>query len=320
MKFFVTGGSGFIGRALCRALVARGDEVVVLSRKVELLIPNVEVIHGDVSDWEGELSPRLHDVDVVINCMGEVGAETKMYELHVNGTRKLINSFLRHSKNTKRSIHFVQLSSVGAYGMASRSHGRKITVNEQSVPYPVGQYEVSKTIADEIVVTACTADPALSFTILRPTNVVGQGMANRSFHQLANMVRRRVFFYIGDSATVVNYVHVEDVVRALVLCATDERAKNKTYIVSSDGMLRDVIVAMAKYYDVRSPCLIVPLWLARLLVGFFSVIPKFPLTTRRIDALVSKVNYSSELIKAELGFSANFYIPDFVPSILEEQN
>lgn len=319
MKFFVTGGRGFIGRALCRALVARGDEVVILSRKTGLFIPGVEVILGDVSDWGEELSSRLHDVDVVINCMGEVEAETKMYELHVNGARRLIDSFLGHSKKAKKTIHFVQLSSVGAYGMTSRSNGRRITVNEQFVPYPVGQYEVSKTIADEMVVSCCSADPAMSYTILRPTNVVGQGMSNRSFHQLANMVRRRMFFYIDNSASVANYVHVEDVVRALVLCATDGRAKNKTYIVSNDCMLREVITAMAKHYQVRCPRLVIPAWLARLSVTFFSPIPKFPLTTGRVDALVSKVRYSNELIKTELGFTATFAIPDFVPSILEGQ-
>lgn len=317
MKFFVTGGSGFIGRALCRALIARGDEVVVLSRKAGLHIPGAEVILGDVFDWEGELSPRLHDVDVIVNCMGEIGTETKMYELHVNGTRRLISSFLSHSKKTKRSVHFVQLSSVGAYGMASRSNGRKITVNEQSIPYPVGQYEVTKTVADEMVISYSAADPALSFTIIRPTNVIGQGMSNRSFHQLANMVRRGIFFYIENSATVANYVHVEDVVRAMVLCATDGRAKNKTYIVSNDCMLRDVINAMAKSYQVRSPRLVVPARLARLLVRFFSLIPKFPLTIGRVDALVSKVNYSSDLINTELGFSAVFDVPASVPSILE---
>jgi nucleoside-diphosphate-sugar epimerase len=61
MKFFVTGGSGFIGRILCRTLVARGDEVVVLSRKGGLLIPGVEVIIGDISDWGRKLPPLLSD-------------------------------------------------------------------------------------------------------------------------------------------------------------------------------------------------------------------------------------------------------------------
>jgi hypothetical protein len=84
-------------------------------------------------------------------------------------------------------------------------------------------------------------------------------------------------------------------------------------------MLREVIVAMAKRYQVRCPRLVVPAWLIRLSVRFFSLIPKFPLTTGRVDALVSKVSYSSELIKAELGFIAIFDIPGSVPSILEGQ-
>ena len=319
MKFFVTGGSGFIGRALCRALVDRGDEVVVLSRKPELDIPGVEVFLGDILDWGDELPSQFENIDVIVNCMGEVRTEKNMYELHVNGTRRLINSFLQNSRKNGKSTRFIQLSSVGAYGMASKSNGREIEVNENFTPFPVGQYEVSKTVADELVISYCAADPAMTFTILRPTNVVGQGMTNQSFYQLGNMVRKGAFFYIGSSLSVANYIHVEDVVRALVLCATDERAKNKIYIVSNDCSLREVVCSMATLYKVRFPRLVFSEWLARLSIALFAPIPKFPLTKGRVDALVSKVTYSGEFIKTELGFAPIFDIPSSVPSILAYQ-
>lgn len=316
MKIFVTGGSGFIGRALCRALVARGDKVVVLSRKMNLHIPGVEVIVGDVFDWGVELPVLLEDVDVVINCMGETRVEAHMYKLHVQGTRKLIDSFLIHSRKTNRQLHFIQLSSVGAYGMASRSNGEEITIDERCAPFPVGQYEFSKTVADELVISSCSTESTINFTILRPSNVIGEEMSNQSFYQLANMVRRGIFFYIGKPESIANYIHVEDVVRALLLCTVNERAKNKIYILSHDCTLREVVNAMAQYYKVRLPFLRFPELLARLFVAISPSIFKLPLTKGRVDALVSKVTYSNELIKTELGFDFVFDIPASVPSML----
>ncbi len=319
MKVFVTGGSGFIGRALCGALVARGDKVVVLSRNMNLHIPGVEVLVGDVLGWGLVLPLMLQDVDVVINCMGETRVEEQMYSLHVKGTKKLIDNFLLHSRKSGRHIHFIQLSSVGAYGMASRSSGKQITIDERCTPFPVGQYEVSKTVADELVMGSCSTDSTMSFTILRPTNVIGDEMSNQSFYQLANMVRRGLFFYIGDFNSVANYIHVNDVVGAVLHCTSDARAKGKVYIISNDCPLQEVVDAIARYYKVRVPFLRLPEWVARLSVTIFPPVFKLPLTKGRVDALVSKVNYSSELIKAELGFDFSFDIPASVPSVLAKK-
>ncbi|CAI8868748.1 Nucleoside-diphosphate-sugar epimerase [Pseudomonas sp. IT-P2] len=319
MKFFVTGGSGFIGRALCRALVGRGDEVIVLTRNARLHIPGVKILVGDVHEWCGELPAQLQDVDVIVNCMGEISSESKMYSLHVAGTRKVIDSFLNSSKENNRPIHIVQLSSVGAYGMVSRSNGHKIIVDEKDFPCPVGLYEVTKTVADEIIVSYCAAEPALSYTIVRPTNVVGHDMSNQSFRQLSQVVRRGLFFYIADKQSIANYIHVEDVVRALVLCALDERAKNKTYIVSNDCLLCEVVDAMADFHKVKAPALVVPEKLVRVFTALCSHIPKFPLKKSRVDALVSRVEYSSALIRRELGFNASFSIPSSISSILAHQ-
>lgn len=316
MKVFVTGGSGFIGRALCRALVARGDQVVVLSRNVNLKIFGVEVVVGNVLDLGAELPLGLQNVDVVINCMGETRVEDQMYDLHVKGTRKLINSFISYSKNSNKKIHFIQLSSVGAYGMASRSKGESIRVDEQCIPFPVGQYEVSKTIADELVISSCSPDSTMCFTILRPSNVVGEEMSNQSFYQLASMVKRGIFFYIGKPESVANYIHVKDLVRAVLVCTDKECAKGKIYIVSNDCTLRALVNAIAGYYKVGLPSIRLPEWFARLSIAILPSVLKVPLTKGRIDALVSRVNYSNELIKAELGFEFIFDIPESIPSIL----
>ena len=88
MKTLVTGGAGFIGSHLVRALVARGDEVVVLDslepqvhQDTEPDVPgSVELVVGDVGD--AELADRALDgVDQVVHLAAAVGVGQSMYEI-----------------------------------------------------------------------------------------------------------------------------------------------------------------------------------------------------------------------------------------------
>ena len=74
VKVFMTGGTGLIGRELITKLLARGDQVVCLSRNLEnaqsLLPKDVELIEGNPvipGDWELGMS----DCDAVVNLAGE---------------------------------------------------------------------------------------------------------------------------------------------------------------------------------------------------------------------------------------------------------
>ena len=88
MKTLVTGGAGFIGTHLVRALAARGDEVVVLDSLEEQVhhgvapeLPDgVELIVGNVGD--AELADRaLAGVDRVVHLAAAVGVGQSMYEI-----------------------------------------------------------------------------------------------------------------------------------------------------------------------------------------------------------------------------------------------
>ncbi|HYG25805.1 MAG TPA: SDR family NAD(P)-dependent oxidoreductase [Caulobacteraceae bacterium] len=86
----VTGGAGFIGRHVCRALLERGYKVKVLDALVEQVHPlrerpaeldsEAEFIMGDVRD-ENAVLGALKDVDAVIHLAAEVGVGQSMYEI-----------------------------------------------------------------------------------------------------------------------------------------------------------------------------------------------------------------------------------------------
>ncbi|MBI4420758.1 MAG: NAD-dependent epimerase/dehydratase family protein, partial [Gemmatimonadetes bacterium] len=68
MRVFLTGGTGFIGTALVRALVRRGDQCVVLSRSVAYRWPglHVKMVRGDPTA-PGPWQEEVDGADAVIN-------------------------------------------------------------------------------------------------------------------------------------------------------------------------------------------------------------------------------------------------------------
>jgi nucleoside-diphosphate-sugar epimerase len=221
-----------------------------------------------------------------------------MRALHVDGTRRLVEAA------AGRVPRWVQLSSVGAYGR----HNMDGSVSEDSPLDPNGEYEMTKVGSDELVRRAA-ASGAFAAATLRPSIIFGPGMPNRSLAQLVAVVRRGMFGRIGARPATANYVYVDDVADALVLCGTSVRA-NGVYHLSDDLPMEDFIAAIAAALGRPAPTRRLPERPLRLLARLGQRIPGFPLTESRIDALTRNVRYSSTRIREELGFTFAVSIED----------
>lgn len=316
-SLFVTGASGFIGRSLVARLLASGDRVTVLARDHTETFPDgVAIRVGDLATGDG-LSPDLLDgADVLFHCAGEIRRPHLMRAVHVDGTRRLLDGLAQSSAPRAALLHWVQVSSVGAYGPPPVA-GRNRRVDEDSPENPVGEYETTKTESDRVVVQAAR-DGLITHTMLRPANVVGASMPNDYVRRLVKMVRRGWFFYIGAAGAVTNYVHVEDVTTALLLCASHPRAAGETFNISSDCPLEDVIRVIARTLGVRSPRVRVPEVLARASVRALGGLVALPLTATRIDALVSRTHYPSAKIESVLGLRFSKPMPAGIEDVVKE--
>lgn len=293
MQAAVTGGRGFIGEQLIMRLVAEGAKVRVLARRKPLKNPfGIEFSEGDLTLSHSNLLRFVDGADVVFHCAAEIHDEQRMHLVNVLGTRRLIDA-------ARGCIgRWVQLSSVGVYGPISSG-----VVTENQPEAPTGKYESTKTEAD-ILVSAAVAEGAFSAVLLRPSNVYGPTMRNRSLFHLIRAVDQGLFFFIGPPGAVANYVHVDNVVEALIRSANTPHNKDAgTYIVSDHRSLEEFIGIIAESLGRNVPSLRVPDWIALGAAFAGGWLPGFPLTTGRVKALTSRAVYSTHRIETELGYA-----------------
>ncbi|MDP1635431.1 MAG: NAD-dependent epimerase/dehydratase family protein, partial [Gallionellaceae bacterium] len=287
MNIEIASGTAFIGWH-----VPLGDRVRYLTRKEPAVtIPGAEVCIGDLSEPE-TLHGFVQGADVLYHCAAELRDAAAMEKTNVTGTANLLRAA------TGEIGRWVQLSSTGVYGAVR--HG---VVREDADIRPGNAYERSKAAADALVLAAADTQN-LSCVLLRPSNVYGADMPNQSLFQLIRMIAKGLFFYIGPRGAMANYVHVENVVDALLACASATLPANgRAYIVSDHCPLEAFAGIIAAHLGKPAPRLRLPEMPVRALAVACGWLPGIPLKTSRIDALTNRTVYCTDRIEAELGFS-----------------
>ncbi|HEX6057898.1 MAG TPA: DUF1990 family protein [Gemmatimonadaceae bacterium] len=126
MRVLITGGTGVVGRAAVRAILARGHDVRVLSRHADTDADQwpggVEPFAGDVAD-PSTLAGSAEDCDVVLHAVGivrESPPDVTFERVNVRGTEAMLAEAARAGVP-----YFVHVSSLGAARGASAYHRSK---------------------------------------------------------------------------------------------------------------------------------------------------------------------------------------------------
>jgi nucleoside-diphosphate-sugar epimerase len=288
----ITGGTGFIGRRLVSRHLSLGHTVRILSRR-ELSVSGfsdaVRWYRGDLTK-SPELVSFVDGSDILYHCAGEIKNSQAMNAVHVEGTRSLIDAA------SGRISRWVQLSSVGAYGQR-----RVGVVTESTELNPNGLYEISKVKSDSLVGSAALGG-AFELSIVRPSNVYGPDMSNQALFSLISMIDRGLFFYIGDQGVKVNYIHVDNVVAALMLCGMNSSAANHIFNLSDHCTMEDLVGIIGAALGRNVSNLRFPELPVRMVAKILGAIPGFPLTESRVDAMTGRSTYSINKIEMHLGY------------------
>lgn len=303
MNVFITGATGFIGSKLVGRHLKLGNKVRYLTRANSKPIHNAEHVFGDLKSISEQLIPFFNDLVVFYNCAGETKDEMAMYSTHVQGTINLLATIEKSRLHNQRDFHWIQLSSCGAYGQTSSISSVENHIDEYSNDNPSGEYECTKTKADNLIIDFSKKHDWFKYTIIRPTIVFGEGMRSTLIVRIATMIKKRLFFYIGNKNAVANFVHVDDVVLAMMLSANHSDAYNQTFIVSNDCKLSVVADVTADALQVVKPRWVINEFFLRKFVDVLGKWIKLPISSAQIDVMVRQTHYNNSKIRNAIDWS-----------------
>lgn len=218
MTVLLFGASGFIGRAVRRALSAYST-VVCPSRT------DCDLVDGDVDEVVAVL--RREKPDAVVNCTGRLaGTGYQLVRAQTDVTAKLIEAIALAAPGAR----LVRLGSAAEYGRVPRGHA----VNEEDAAAPVSEYGVSHLAGTRLVELACAAGQ-LDGAVLRVFNPVGPGLPEENvLGRVAALLRDgKEEIETGPLDAYRDFVDVRDVAHAVRATLTATELPHRVFNVGS---------------------------------------------------------------------------------------
>jgi len=217
-RIVIAGGSGFLGRTLCRALLSGGYEVTILTRSAPAEEPRVRHVPWDgatVGDWAGQLEGAKAVVNLAgrsVNCRQTAENRRQILESRVNSAGAIAQAIARCAEPPEA---LVQASAVGIYGNA----GDRIC-DENA---PVGEGFMADLCRQWEAAASAVGLPRTRRCILRIGLVLGRG--GGALPVLMKLARWFLGGRAGSGRQYVSWIHVADLVRMVEWCIGSAECK-----------------------------------------------------------------------------------------------
>lgn len=311
--YIVTGGTGFVGNNVVKALVSGGAAVRALVRSKEkadraLKGLNIELFFGDVRDrgvitklfdgLENREIVFIHTASVVL-----IGGNSRQYktmdDVNYNGVKNIIEACLA------RKARLVYVSSVHAI---TEPPGRRLTTEiERFEPRAVvGRYAKSKARASALVMDA-VKNQGLNAVIVHPSGITGPN--DYSDTHLTQMVidymEKRIPAAVNGGY---DFVDARDVADGILKAAEKGKTGDCFLLTNKYYSVMEMLAILHEVTGGKKIQLKLPMWLAYFslpfLSAYFTMRGKRPLyTAYSLYTLKSNSNFSHEKASRELGFS-----------------
>lgn len=312
MKVFVTGGTGYLGGHVVRALLAAGHKVLALVRDREraaaLVGCGASILEGDITETESWLQ-KMGECEAVVHTAAAVlpwTSDPEVFErVNVRGTLDLVDR--AHEAGIPRVL---VTSSFFVFGPSAVG-----TVSDEGLvgnPLPpltrVDAYVYSKRKAAELLWQRQRS--GYGITLLYPTILLGPGaltFGNHTAQVIADIGRRRFPGLVGDGEQIWNLVSVEGAARGFAL-ALDRGRPGENYILGGENWTQKKLVERAAvHFKVKPPLRrlgrSLPLTLAWLAEQWSSLTGRTPFLTRGSVRLYdAEWAFTSEKAQRALGY------------------
>jgi len=298
IKILVTGATGFVGNRLLKSFESKENEIRILSRKPHPIYETV------VCDFRSSTIPEnaLSGIDTIYHLAGyahDLQDSSKCEHLYravnINATINLAEIAVKH--DVKK---FVFVSSVKAGGKAIP--GKCMT--EENQEEPDGIYGSTKFEA-ELKLLEIGLRSQMEVSIVRSSLVYGPGVKG-NLRMMLYGIEKGWFPPLPEIGNRRSMIHVDDLVRVILLIAKDDRAKGRIFN-ATDGYKyssREIYESMCRMLGKSIPNWSVP----KIFFSFLSFIN--PKLRKKIEKLFGDEHYSSKKLQS-LGFKAMYSLNDW---------
>jgi dihydroflavonol-4-reductase len=306
MTALVTGAAGFIGSAVVRHLLARGETVRVFVRPKSdhrnLAGLNVEISHGDLTDRRS-IDRAMRGCDSLFHVAADyrlwVPKPAAMFAANVEGTRHMM--LAAGEAGVQRIVYTSSVATLGlAGGTGSADEDTQATQADM-----IGPYKQSK-FAAERVVRSLIADAGLPAVIVHPSTPIGPRdiKPTPTGKLVVDAARGRMPAFVD---TGLNVVHVDDVALGHLLAFEKGQIGDRFILGSENLTLAEILGIVAKLTGRPKPRWRIPhgvvMPIAGLAEGWAHVSGREPFATRDGVRLArKKMFFSSERAIQRIGY------------------
>ena len=307
-KIFLTGASGFIGRAVVKRLKDNYQLTLLLPPGEPAVgLSDQNIVRGDITRPKS-LSGLIDGHDTVIHMAGAVGHQSwkNCLSINVDGTRNVIRKAVKAGV-----IRFIHMSSVSVYG---RVPDIMITEDQpfKKIRDPYGDTKIDA----ELMIRKYAEKNRIDLTVLRPTAVYGDG-DSKFLPKLVENLKTGKFRMMGDGSHSVDLVNVVDVAEAVYLTLLRPESMGHTYNIANqknpvwNSLLKNICAELDIPYSKRH----ISYKLAYRVAGLMEFLSIFsnkpPRLSRYAVRLVGRqYNYSIQKARKELGFEPSIDLID----------
>lgn len=296
MRYLITGASGFVGGYLCAELVKRGQSVRIASRLQQTTVPQIEQVLVGVIDDQTQWGMALEGVDVVIHLAARVHIMHDKSDdplqafrlVNVAGSENLARSAA--AKGIKRLVYVSSIKVNGEATQANRLFSEEDEANPQD-SYGLSKYEA------EIALHQIAHETGLEVVVVRPPLVYGPAVKG-NFITMLKVLYKGVPLPVASVRNLRSLLYVENLVDALILCASHPSAVGNTYLVSDEEdistpeLLNKLAAAMNRPIHLFS----IPTYLLK---SFARITGK----SAQLERLLGSLQVDSDKIRRELNWT-----------------
>jgi dihydroflavonol-4-reductase len=259
---FVTGGTGFLGRALVARLRERGDEVVALARSGEaaeqLAASGAAPLRGDALD-EDALVAGMRGCDLAFHVAGVNTLcptdRRPLYRVNVEGATTAVRAAARAGLG-----RLVLTSSAATLGEAEGTVGDEGTVHRGAY---LSDYERSKHLGERAALAEATAR-GIDLVCVNPSSVQGPGRSGGTARILLAYLNGRLRAFVDTRLTLVD---IADCAEGHLLAADRGRAGERYVLAGATLRSREALDIVSELTGVRHRPLLLPPAAATALAG-----------------------------------------------------